>query len=156
MGHKYAKFQLDPKNLSAFSVRDHASAGPWSDDQELDVAKLFYQDHVPMNLGGTDRRTIARSSTMRNGFYIRRVRQSFLSDNAHASAPHVSDLAHMREHLGDHLPVADRMSPAREHQRMRLLPQHSTRDQKKLLSSCSIAKYAPETEKIFHAKVKPS
>src|SRR5260221_2860859 len=137
MGHKCAKFQLDPKNLGAFSVRDHTSAGPWSDDQELDVAMLFHQDHVPMDLGGTDRRTIARSSTMRNGFYIRRVRQSFLSDNAHASAPHISDLTHMREHLGGRLPSADRKSPAPEHQRARLRRQQSTRVQKKLLLSCS-------------------
>src|SRR5438270_5999116 len=98
---------------------------------------VVYQDHVPMDLGGTDRRTIARSSTMRNGFYIRRVRYSFLSDNAHASAPHVSDLTHMREPLGGRLPSTDRISPAREHQRARLLPQYSTRDQKKLLAACS-------------------
>src|SRR5258708_25432560 len=113
MGHKCAKFQLDPKNLSAFSVRDHASASPGSDDQELDVAMLFYQDHVPMDLGGTDRRTIARSSTMRNGFFLRSVRQSFLTPNHHASAPPLSDLTDIRDSLIGLVPWSHPPTPSR-------------------------------------------
>jgi hypothetical protein len=105
MGQKGTKLELDPKKLSAFGVRDHASTRPWSDDQEVSVAIQSAQDHVPTDLGGTERRTIARRSTTCNRFYIRRVRHSFLSDNAHASAPHVSDLTHMREHLGGRLPT---------------------------------------------------
>src|SRR5260221_5984970 len=112
MGQKGTKLELDPKKLSAFGVRDHASTRPWSDDQEIDVAIESAQDHVPTDLGGTDRRTIQSRSTTCNRFYIRRVRHSFLSDNAHASAPHVSDLTHMREHLGGRLPRTHRTSPA--------------------------------------------
>ncbi len=41
----------------------------------------------------------------------------------------------MCEHLAGYLPSTDGFSPAREHQRTRLLPQYSTRDQKKLLFS---------------------
>src|SRR5260221_13699863 len=81
MGQKGTRLELDPKKLSAFGVRDHASTRPWSDDQEVDVAILSAQDHVPTDPGGTERRTIARRSTTCNRFYIGRVRNSFLSDN---------------------------------------------------------------------------
>jgi hypothetical protein len=44
-----------------------------------------------MAFGGADRRTVARGSTVRDHFYIRRVRQPFLVDDAHAFAPRVRE-----------------------------------------------------------------
>src|SRR5438552_3510169 len=92
MRHKCAKFKLDPKNLSTLGVRHNARGHQWPDRPCLYAAIVGREDQMPMALSGADSRTFALGSTMRNLFNIRRVRQPFLIDKAHATVPQVCAL----------------------------------------------------------------
>src|SRR5687767_4448375 len=91
VGHERAEPELDPEYLGAFGVVRISGRRPRSDEHHPRLAVLPHEDHVPMALGGTNRRIIAHGSTAYDRLHVRRVRPSFLVDDAHDSAPSAND-----------------------------------------------------------------
>ena len=72
-GHESAEFELDPEYFGAFGVMRNPDCRPRSDEHHQRLAIPFYEDHVPVALGGAGRRVVAQGSTMHDRFYVGRV-----------------------------------------------------------------------------------